>query len=63
MRLSGLKGFGIQSSMEGFDSRLYNVIDVIPMKFGPVVGKTHIIWHTILTNAISGIAIEIALAI
>jgi hypothetical protein len=49
--------------MKGFDSRLYNVIDIIPMKFCPVVGKTHIIWHTILTNAISGIAIEIALAI
>jgi hypothetical protein len=49
--------------MKGFDSRLYSVIDIIPVEFGPVVGKTHIIWHTILSNAISGIASEIALAI
>jgi hypothetical protein len=63
MCLSRLKGFGIQSSVKGFDSRLIDVIDIIPMKFGPVIRKTHIVWYTVLTNAIAGIAIEIALAI
>jgi hypothetical protein len=66
MCLSRLKGFGIQSSVRGFDSRLIDVIDVIdiiPMKFSPVIRKTHIVWYTVLTNAIAGIAIEIALAI
>jgi hypothetical protein len=29
MCLSRLKGFGIQSSVKGFDSRLIDVIDVI----------------------------------
>ena len=49
--------------MQSFDSRLLHNIQIISVKFGPVVRKTQVRWQTILSIASSGIAVEIAFAI
>jgi hypothetical protein len=61
--ISGLKDFGMKSSMKSFDSRLLNIIDIVSVKLSPVVRNTIIRWYVILSRAILSVAIEIALAI
>jgi len=61
--ISGPEDFGIQSSMQGFDSRLLHNIQIISVKLGPVVRKTQVRWQTILSIASSGVAVETAFAI
>lgn len=60
---SGFKGFGIQSSVKGFDSRLLHIIHIVAVKLSPIIRKTHVRRYTILSIAESGVALEIALAI